>query len=138
MKRTIEMAHWHKSHTLEDRPRGCAVRATATSSYSAASSSRRWWESKNLGRIYCLMPMRMKNGKGKRIPAIGIHVTPKHNMKYANWKRVNMVIDLNGTMSTNEAWTPSFTLSTMAMEKSISGRSKKYPQMINRGRAAYL
>ena len=49
------------------------------------------------------MLMRRKNGKGNNIPAIGIHVTPKHNRKYTNWKSVNIAMYLYGTNSTNEA-----------------------------------
>lgn len=71
------------------------------------------------------MAIRMKNGKGKRIPATGIHVIPKHNIKYANWKRVKMAIDLNGTVSIYEAWTPSITLSTMATEEDLVEEDQK-------------
>lgn len=49
------------------------------------------------------MLMRTKNGKGNKIPAIGIHVTPKQNRKYTNWKIVNVAMYLNGTDSTKEA-----------------------------------
>lgn len=49
------------------------------------------------------MLMRIKNGKGNNIPAIGIHVTPKQRSKYTNWKSVNVAMYLNGTDSTNEA-----------------------------------
>lgn len=49
------------------------------------------------------MLMRRKNGKGNSIPAIGIHVTPKHTRKYTNWNMVNIAMYLNGTDSTNEA-----------------------------------
>lgn len=49
------------------------------------------------------MIISMKKGSGKRIPAIGIHVTPKHSMRYANWKRVNTAISLKGTNSTKDA-----------------------------------
>lgn len=47
--------------------------------------------------------MRRKNGKGNKIPAIGIHVIPKQTRKYTNWKIVNMAMYLNGTDSTKEA-----------------------------------
>jgi len=48
-----------------------------------------------------------KNGKGKRIPAIGIQVTPKHSRRYNIWKIVKPAIALKGTVSTNETWSPS-------------------------------
>lgn len=98
------------SRTLKERPRESLGVVPAISSYSAASNSRKWRGWKNLGRRYCLMLMRRKNGKGNKIPAIGIHVTPKHTRKYTSWKSVNIAMDLNGTNSTNEAWTPSNTL----------------------------
>lgn len=50
------------------------------------------------------------NGNGNKIPTMGIHVTPKQNRKYINWNSVNVMIYLNGTDSTNEAWFPSKTL----------------------------
>lgn len=57
-----------------------------------------------------LMLIRRKNGSGKSIPAIGIHVMPKQMRRYANWKSVNNMMYLNGTDSTNEAWNSSRTL----------------------------
>lgn len=47
--------------------------------------------------------MRRKNGKGNKMPATGIHVTPKQTKKYTSWKSVNMAMYLNGTDSTKEA-----------------------------------
>lgn len=49
------------------------------------------------------MLTRRKNGNGNKIPAIGIHVTPKQTRKYTIWKSVNVAMHLNGTDSTNEA-----------------------------------
>ena len=49
------------------------------------------------------MVNRKKNGKGKRIPAIGIQVTPKQINKYTIWNRVNEAMHLKGTISTNDA-----------------------------------
>lgn len=49
------------------------------------------------------MLMRRKNGKGKRMPAIGIQVTPKTRSKYRNWKVVKIAMYLNGTDSTKDA-----------------------------------
>lgn len=49
------------------------------------------------------MGMRMKNGNGNNIPAIGIHVTPKQSRRYRNWKIVKTAMDLKGTDSTKEA-----------------------------------
>lgn len=56
------------------------------------------------------MIIRRKNGNGNRIPAIGIHVTPKHSRRYTNWSIVKIAICLKGTDSTKDAWTPSKTL----------------------------
>lgn len=84
--------------------------APAISSYSAASSSCKWRGCKNLGSKCCLMLMRRKNGKGKRMPAIGIQVTPKTTSKYTNWNIVKIAMHLNGTDSAKDAWTPSRTL----------------------------
>ena len=86
------------------------LQTPAISSYSAASSSWRSWGWNSFGRTCCLMIISRKNGKGNNIPAMGIHVTPKHTRRYTNWNRVNMKIYLKGTDSTNEAWTPSNTL----------------------------
>jgi len=49
------------------------------------------------------MLMRMKNGSGNNIPAIGIQVMPKQTRKYTTWKIVNVAMYLNGTESTKEA-----------------------------------
>lgn len=49
------------------------------------------------------MVMRMKNGSGNKIPAIGIQVMPKQTSKYTNWKIVNVAMYLKGTKSTKEA-----------------------------------
>lgn len=89
------------------------------SSYSAASNSWRWCGWKNLGRTCCLMVMRRKNGNGNSIPAIGIHVTPKHTSRYTIWKMVNAAICLKGTDSTKEAWVPSRTLSCCFLKTKI-------------------
>lgn len=56
------------------------------------------------------MTISRKNGKGNRIPAIGIQVTPKHTRKYTIWNTVKIAMYLIGTDSTNEAWTTSKTL----------------------------
>jgi len=77
--------------------------APGISSYSAASSSIRWFGLNSLGSIYCLNVISKKNGKGNNIPAIGIHVTPKQTKKYTHWKSVNNTIYLNGTDSTKVA-----------------------------------
>lgn len=67
------------------------------------------------------MLKRRKNGKGKRMPAIGIQVTPKHNSKYTNWKIVKLAMYLNGTDSTKDACTPSMTLSTWSLKSVKEG-----------------
>lgn len=64
----------------------------AISSYSEALSSWRWSGWKILGRMYCLMLMRKKNGRGNNTPAIGVHAIPKQNRKYTSWKTVNKPI----------------------------------------------
>lgn len=48
----------------------------------------------------CRMLMRRKNGKGKRIPAIGIQVIPKQINKYTAWNIVKVAMYLKGTVST--------------------------------------
>lgn len=66
------------------------------------------------------MLIRRKKGNGNKIPAIGIHVTPKQIRKYTSWRSVNVAMYLNGTDSTNEAWTSSRTLfNTMPQEKEL-------------------
>ena len=96
-----------KFHTWNERLRWGTP---AISSYSAASNSHKWLGWKNLGRTCCLMLIRMKKGKGNKIPAIGIHVMPKHTRRYTNWKIVKIAIFSKGTDSTKDAWTPSSTL----------------------------
>ena len=51
-----------------------------------------------------------KKGSGKRIPATGIHVVPKHIKRYTIWKIVKTAIVLDDTDSTKDAWGPSNTL----------------------------
>ena len=53
----------------------------ALSSYSVASSSDMYFDSKIFGRMYYLIGIKKKKGIGKSIPTIGIHVTPKHDSK---------------------------------------------------------
>ena len=74
--------------------------APIISSYSAASNSCRWIWSKNFGSMCCRMLMRRKNGKGKRIPTIGIQVIPKQINKYTTWNIVKVAMYLKGTVST--------------------------------------
>lgn len=101
----------YKRRLLDDRAANNTLKerlnarrgAPETSSYSAASSSCKCCGWNNFGRRYCLMLVRRKNGKGNSIPAIGIHVIPKHRRKYTHWKSVKMSMYLNGTVSTKEA-----------------------------------
>ena len=65
---------------------------------------------KSLGRMYCLTGTRSMIMRGKRTPAIGIHVIPKQTSRYVVWNSVNMAIVLNGTVSTNVVWYSSSTL----------------------------
>uniref|UniRef100_A0A0E0EMU1 Uncharacterized protein n=1 Tax=Oryza meridionalis TaxID=40149 RepID=A0A0E0EMU1_9ORYZ len=51
------------------------------SSYSAASRSVRCAPLKSFGRMYCLTGTSSMIMRGKRTPAIGIHVIPKQTMK---------------------------------------------------------
>ena len=65
---------------------------------------------KSLGRMYCLTGTRSMIMRGKRTPAIGIHVIPKQTNRYDVWNNVNKAIVLNGTVSTNVVWYSSSTL----------------------------
>ena len=90
------------------------------SSYSAASRSLRCAPLKSFGRIYCLTGTRSMIMRGKRTPAIGIHVIPKQTSRYVVWKSVNMAIVLNGTVSTNVVWYSSSTLQRLVNGKHLS------------------
>lgn len=75
------------------------------------------------------MITRKNNGKGNRIPTVGIHVIKKQATRYANWKSVNETMCLNGTDSTKEGCAPSNTLSHKINDHEISIcqiQNKKY------------